>query len=146
MGCKDTLCQMGVPNFQGKGEILWSNRYAKHAITKCSQNDVSSMLPSSEYIREKRFRLLTNSSGLCTSSTCFPALRSECRCCCVQVAFFIHQMACASTTLRSVADSDDALRLPRRTASQSIASLLVYRSDKQRQLWRFVLYMLVHAG
>jgi len=33
-----------------------------------------------------------------------------------------------------------------RPASQSVASLLVYRPDKQRQLWRFLLYMLVHAG
>jgi len=63
----------------------------------------------------------------------------------MQVAFFIYQLTVAGTTL-PIVDRHDALRLQRRRTSQSVASLLVYRSDKQRQLWRFVLYMLVHAG
>jgi len=58
---------------------------------------------------------------------------------CLQVAFFVHQV----TTLPVAGHDGPQQRLP---SSRSVISLLVYRSDKQRQLWRFFLYMLVHAG
>ena len=68
-------------------------------------------------------------------------------CCCRQVAFFIHQVTMVGdATSLAVGGGDHDDRRQRRLASQSVAGLLVYRPDKQRQLWRFVLYMLVHAG
>jgi len=67
-----------------------------------------------------------------------------------QVAFFLHQAmmiggdATPSTTVGGGGGS--VVRRQRRVRPQSVASLLLYRPDKQRQLWRFLLYMLVHAG
>lgn len=61
----------------------------------------------------------------------------------LQVAFFLHQAMMVGDAA-SLGEHD--VRRQRRAKSQSVASLLLYRPDKQRQLWRFVLYMLVHAG
>jgi len=64
---------------------------------------------------------------------------------CLQVAFFVYQVTIVGDSLLTAGDHNGQRQL-RHAASQSVVSLLVYRPDKQRQLWRFLLYMLVHAG
>jgi len=62
------------------------------------------------------------------------------------VAFFLHQATVVGDAAISLTVGEHDMRRQRRSKSQSVASLLLYRPDKQRQLWRFFLYMLVHAG